>query len=183
MLDKKLLEEAKTSKILLFITIGVGLVISVLVVLQASYLARIVSGVFLKGQDLNSVWPFLSTLLLIIIIKAFLVWLEEIMASLAAAQIKKSLRQRLLAHLFSLGPTFVRGEQTGSLVNLLTEGIQTLENYFARYLPQLARVVLIPLLILIFIFPQDLLSGLILLFTAPLIPIFMILILPMFYRD
>ena len=62
------------------------------------------------------------------------------------------------------------------MVNVLVEGVEALETYFGRYLPQLLLAILIPLLILFFVFPLDVVSGLILLFTAPLIPIFMILI-------
>lgn len=176
MLDKKLMHEAHKVKQFLAMTIGLGLGTGLLAVLQASYLARIVHGVFLEKQDLRGVWPWLLALLVVIFFRAVLAWWAEVFAHRTAARIKEDVRQRLLTQLFSLGPLYVRGERTGELVNVLVEGTAALEAYFARYLPQLALSALVPLLILGFIFPLDLLSGLILLFTAPLIPLFMLLI-------
>jgi ATP-binding cassette subfamily C protein CydD len=76
----------------------------------------------------------------------------------------------------ALGPAYTRGERSGELVNTAVEGIEALDAYFGQYLPQLALVTLIPLTVLAFVFPLDPISGLVLLLTAPLIPIFMSLI-------
>ena len=76
----------------------------------------------------------------------------------------------------ALGPAYTRGERTGELVNTAVEGIEALDAYFSQYLPQLALAVLIPVTFLLVVFPLDPLSGLVLLLTAPLIPVFMILI-------
>jgi ATP-binding cassette subfamily C protein CydD len=81
-----------------------------------------------------------------------------------------------MRHLFSLGPAYTSGERSGELTNTVVEGVETLEAYFSQYIPQLALAALVPLTILIFILPLDLTSGLVLLLTAPLIPVFMILI-------
>jgi ATP-binding cassette, subfamily C, bacterial CydD len=86
------------------------------------------------------------------------------------------LRERLFAHIQALGPAYVRGERTGELTAAAVEGIEALDAYFSQYLPQLVITALVPLSILLFVFPLDLLSGVILLITAPLIPFFMILI-------
>jgi ATP-binding cassette subfamily C protein CydCD len=75
-----------------------------------------------------------------------------------------------------LGPAYTRRERTGELTAIAVAGIEALDAYFSQYLPQLALSALIPLSILIFVFPLDPLTGLILFLTAPLIPIFMILI-------
>ncbi|WP_423055361.1 thiol reductant ABC exporter subunit CydD [Zhaonella formicivorans] len=176
MLDKKLMTEAKKSRRFLALTITLGMFTGLLTVLQAGYFARVVSGVFLRGEGLRQVWHWLMFLLAVIVLRAGSAWLAEVVAYRAAARIKEDLRQRLLAHLFALGPLYARGERTGELVNLVVEGVESLEAYFARYLPQLALSVLVPVLILGFVFPLDLLSGFIMLFTAPLIPLFMILI-------
>jgi thiol reductant ABC exporter CydD subunit len=93
-----------------------------------------------------------------------------------AGQVKRDLRERLSAHLMMLGPAYAQTERSGELTNTLTEGVEALDAYFSQYLPQLALAVLIPLAILAFVFPLDFTSGLVLLLTAPLIPLFMILI-------
>lgn len=176
MIDRRLLREAREVRIFLALTVGLGFGAGLLAVLQASYLARVVNRVFLEGQGLGGVRPWLLALLGIILFRALLAWVSEVAAHRAAAQIKGALRRRLLSHLLALGPVYVAGERSGELVNVLVEGVESLEAYFARYLPQLALAALVPLLILGFIFPLDPLSGLILIFTAPLIPVFMVLI-------
>lgn len=176
MMDKRLWHEARAVRLYLALTVGLGLGGGILAILQASYLSRVVNGVFLEGRDLSGVWPWLAALLGVILFRAGMAWASEVAAHLAAARIKHALRRRLLNHLFALGPVYAVGERSGELVNVLVEGVEALEAYFARYLPQLALAALVPLLVLGFVFPLDLISGLILLFTAPLIPLFMFLI-------
>ncbi|MCJ7700011.1 MAG: thiol reductant ABC exporter subunit CydD, partial [Anaerolineales bacterium] len=93
-----------------------------------------------------------------------------------ALKVKSSLRDKIYAHILKLGPVNIRGERTGELVNLATEGVQSLDAYFSQYLPQLVLAALVPATYLAAVFPVDVLSGLVLLFTAPLIPVFMVLI-------
>ncbi|SFR01368.1 thiol reductant ABC exporter subunit CydD [Desulfoscipio geothermicus] len=176
MMDKRLMREAGAVRSFLALSVGLGLGTGLLAILQASYLARVVNRVSLEGQSLSGVWPWLYPLLGVIIFRAGLTWMGEVVAHRAAAQIKHALRQRLLAHLLALGPVYAGGERTGELVNALVEGIEALDAYFTRYLPQLALAALVPLAVLGFVFPLDTISGLILLFTAPLIPLFMFLI-------
>ena len=176
MVDKRLWREAKAARLALALTVGAGLGAGLLAVLQAGFLARTVNGVFLAGRDLDGVRPWLWALLGTIVGRAGLAWASEVTAFRAAARIKEALRGRLLEQLLALGPVYVRGERAGELVNLLTEGVEAVEAYFSRYLPQLALAALAPLTVLGFVFPLDLVSGLILLFTAPLIPLFMYLI-------
>jgi ATP-binding cassette subfamily C protein CydD len=91
-------------------------------------------------------------------------------------RVKTELRERLFAHLLALGPTYTKGERSGELTNTLVEGVEALDAYFSQYLPQIFLVVLMPLVIVIVVFSIDPLSGIVLLVTAPVLPIFMILI-------
>jgi ATP-binding cassette subfamily C protein CydD len=88
----------------------------------------------------------------------------------------RNLRERFFAHVLELGPAYTRDERSGELVNTAVEGIESLDAYFSQYLPQLALTVLVPVTFLLLVFPLDFLSGLVLLLTAPIIPVFMILI-------
>jgi ATP-binding cassette subfamily C protein CydD len=103
-------------------------------------------------------------------------WLSEIAAQEAAIRIKANLRERFLKTLIQLGPLYARGERAGELVNTAVEGIDALEDYLARYLPQLALAGLIPVFMLFYVFPKDAQTGIILLITGPLIPVFTMLI-------
>jgi thiol reductant ABC exporter CydD subunit len=175
-LDKHLLRQAMGTRFHLALTIAAGLLAGVVLVGQARYLSLVVSGVFLGGNSLDQVRPLLLTLLWLSLVRAGLAWSGEVAANRVAGRIKADLRQRLLSHLLSVGPAYAHAERSGELTNTLVEGIEALDAYFSQYLPQLALAALVPLTILIFVFPLDLLSGLVLLLTAPLIPVFMILI-------
>ncbi len=93
----------------------------------------------------------------------------------AAQRLGQSLRARLLRGAQRLGPYGLRAEASGDLITRLVDGIDAVLGYFARYLPQVAGAALIPPLLAICVFPADWLSGLVLLLTAPLIPLFMVL--------
>ncbi len=174
--DIRLLKQALASRTALSLTIGFGFANGILIILQAAGLAHIIDRVFLKAQSLVDVCLWLVWLLIVMFARAGLVWLGEISAHSVAAQAKNTLRERLFKHIYALGPVYASGEQTGELTQVLVDGIEALDAYFSQYLPQLALAALIPAAILFFVVPVDLTSGIVLLVTAPLIPIFMVLI-------
>lgn len=176
MIDKNLWQETKKSKPYLVGTILSGFLCGGLIVSQAYFLALLVDEVFLKGQDLKGTLPFFVFLAGIITLRGILGWLEEWFALQLAHRVQRSLREEIVLKIEKLGPVSLREEQTGELMNLVTEGIEVLHAYFGKYLPQLIKTALIPVLFLLIIFPRDWPTGLILLCTAPLLPVFMILI-------
>ena len=179
--NPRLLVEAKHAR-LVWVSIFVGWISGVFSIFQARELSKVINQVFLESKTLESVISLLITILVIVVLRSGFSWGSEMSASAAAGNIKEDLRHRLLTHIQGLGPAYLSGEagesetHTGELVNLTTEGIDALEIYFSQYLPQIALAALIPLTILIFVFPTDSLSGIILLITAPLLPIFLYLI-------
>jgi thiol reductant ABC exporter CydD subunit len=175
-LDKRLVRQAQAARTDLALTVGVGLLAGILLVWQALYLSRIVNQVFLGGKSLGEVQPLLFALLVLGLGRAGLSWASEVTAQRVAGQVKHELRRRLLGHLLKLGPTYAHGERSGELANTAVEGIEALDAYFSQYLPQLALAALVPLTVLVFVFPLDFPSGLVLLLTAPIIPVFVILI-------
>lgn len=174
--DRNLLNTARREWLALALTILLGLLGGLTILLQARQLSAILSAVFIDGQARSAVTSLLVPLLLILIVRALLAWLAEASAGTLAIQVKESLRSQLVNHLFRLGPAYTRGENSAELANTTLQGIENLDAYFSQYLPQAALAGLIPLAVLAVVFPLDWLSGLILLLTAPLIPIFMILI-------
>jgi ATP-binding cassette subfamily C protein CydD len=175
-LDKRLIQHAWSVRLHLALAIGFGALAGIILVGQALLISKIVAGVFLADKTLNDVQSQLLLLLVLSVTRAGLSWGSEVAAQRISGQVKHSLRQRLMKHLFTLGPAYTSGERSGELTNTIVEGVETLEAYFSQYLPQVAMAALVPLTILVFVLPLDLTSGLVLLFTAPLIPIFMILI-------
>lgn len=176
MLDRRLLREARGAAGYLALALGFAWLVSIGTVLQAKYLASVINGVFLDGQDLNRLWPWLQAALLFMVLRALGQWLSSEWALRAAVRVKDSLRRRLLERLLFLGPLYVRGEKEGELLTLFTAGVDALEEYFARYLPQLGLAALVPITLLVFIFPVDWITAVIVLVTVPLIPVFMLLI-------
>lgn len=176
MLDKRLLLEAKGQRWRLAALIGLGFAGGILAVLQAGFITKIIDGVFLKGLDLPAMQNWLAFLFVVIVGRAVLVWLTGTYAYSLAADIKLDLRKRLVDHVFAAGPVQMAAVPAGDLANTIVQGIENLEAYFSRYIPQLASAVLIPVLILFVAVPLDLTSAAIMLITAPLIPLFMMLI-------
>jgi len=147
-----------------------------LAVAQAWALAVTLDAVIFNDAGLTEVQPWLWGLLALFGARALIVWLAERSAFQAAAQVRATLRDRVHRHLQRLGPAYLSGQRSGALVETLTKGIDDLEGYYARFVPAMTLVMILPLAILTAVMPMDWLAGLVLLFTAPLIPLFMILI-------
>jgi ATP-binding cassette subfamily C protein CydD len=175
-INKRLLQLAQSARFNLILTIMLSLLGGIVLVGQAYFLSQIINSVFLEQQTLVDVRSLLLILLILSLIRAGFTWSGQASAQRVAGQVKTNLRNRLTAHLLALGPAYTHGERTGELTNTAVEGVESLNAYFSQYLPQLATAALVPVTILLVVFPIDTLSGLVLLFTAPLIPIFMILI-------
>ncbi|MBP2661680.1 MAG: transporter, CydDC cysteine exporter (CydDC-E) family, permease/ATP-binding protein CydD [Firmicutes bacterium] len=176
MVDKRLMNQLKQHRRQFSVLVGLGLGGGVLAVLQADFMAKIINGVFLAQLDWAGVSQWMAALFVVMTLRSIFVWLIEVTAHSLAAYIKKSMRQRILTSLFALGPMYIKRQQTGELINVLVEGVENLEPYFAKFLPQLFTAVTVPLVVLSVAFPLDITTGVILLLTAPLIPVFMIFI-------
>jgi ATP-binding cassette subfamily C protein CydD len=146
------------------------------VVAQALLLSRAISRVFLGGQTVGDVAALLLAIAGLALARAGLVWASELSAQRLASHVKRELRARLTAHVLALGPAYTAGQRSGELAHTLGEGVEALDEYLARYLPQAVLAGLVPLVVLALVFPLDWISSLVLLLTAPIIPIFMILI-------
>ncbi|MBN2146718.1 MAG: thiol reductant ABC exporter subunit CydD [Anaerolineales bacterium] len=181
-IDPRLLSQVKRFGMALIPAIGLSVAGGAFVVLQAAWLSRAISGVFLESKTLSETVPLLWGLLGVVLLRAALSLGAEIAANRAATGVKQGLRTALFEHILALGPVFTSSEtadgdvRTGELVSTATEGIDGLEAYVSQYLPQVVSAALNPLIILCFILPLDVLTSIVLLVTAPLIPIFMVLI-------
>ncbi|MCJ7714982.1 MAG: thiol reductant ABC exporter subunit CydD, partial [Anaerolineales bacterium] len=174
--NSRLLRFAQKSRLWLALTIFLGFLSGLFTVGQAKSISQIISQVFLEGDGLTEVKSLLLVTLEFFTLRALLAWLSSLSAKTIAVQVKSRVRKLLLKHLESLGPSFTQRERSGEISATIVEGVEALDAYFSQYLPQLVLSALIPLTILFFVFPMDMLSGFLLLVTAPLIPYFMFLI-------
>jgi ATP-binding cassette, subfamily C, bacterial CydD len=175
-MNRALFRQIHDARHALALTVGVGVLGMAVTIAHMVLLSRIVGRVFVAREGLDQVGPLLLLLLAAVVLRAALLSLQEVTAQRSAIRVKVALRERVFAHLFRLGPAYTKGERTGELVAIATEGIERLDAYVSRYLPQLALSVVLPLLVAAFVFLQDRLSAIVLLATAPIIPLLMALV-------
>lgn len=158
------------------ISIAFGLGQGILMVAQAWLLATLLHGFIIEGKQPEQSIPLFITLLLVTLGKAALAYGREVASFKAGSAVRQTIRQLVLTRLSRLGPAYIQRRPAGSWASLLLEQIENMQDFFSRYLPQMAIAVFIPVVILVAVFPVNWAAGLILLGTAPLIPIFMILV-------
>ena len=175
-LNRRLFQWTTNAKFALVMTVTAGFLAGIAVIAQARLISAVIARVFLESQQLPQVMPLMLWLLAVQLVRAGLSYLSETAASSTALRVKEHLRSLLARKLFDLGPAFAQNERSGELVNTVTQGVEALDAYFSQYLPQLALAGILPVAFLAAVFPLDPLSGLALLLTGPLIPLFMVLI-------
>ncbi|MGW7380261.1 thiol reductant ABC exporter subunit CydD [Streptomyces sp. NPDC054794] len=175
-IDPRLLRYARATRRFLVAVVGLGAVGAVLVIAQAMLIADVVVGAFQHGQSVAELRTPLLLLAAVAVGRSVVAWLTELAAHRASAAVKSELRGRLLDRATALGPGWLSGQRTGSLVTLATRGVDALDDYFSRYLPQLGLAVVVPVAVLARIVTEDWVSTAIIVGTLPLIPLFMVLI-------
>jgi thiol reductant ABC exporter CydD subunit len=172
-LDVRLLRYARSTRTFLVLSVVLGAVTAALVITQARLLSSALVAVTSDGADLAAVGSLVAGLIVVVATRALVSWATETAAVRSSARAKEELRQAALDHALRLGPV---GRDGGALTTLLTRGVDALDDYYARYLPQLVLAVVVPVAVLATVLGQDLLSAVIIAVTLPLIPVFMVLI-------
>jgi ATP-binding cassette subfamily C protein CydCD len=145
-----------------------------LTIAQSALLAIFIEQAFVDKNSLNQIKIYLIWVAIIYAAKALLSYLTERLAAVASSAIRRELRLRLVSHLLSGKVDYKNGPAQLSL--LATKGIDNLDPYFSRFIPQLFIASVVPLFVGIAITTQDFISGVVLILTVPLIPLFGILI-------
>ena len=172
-LDSRLLRRARGARVFLTASVVIGVASGVLIIVQAVLLAHGIAGVVLRGSPVAVVAWGLGA---VVLGRALLVWAQEVVAQRAAAAVKSTLRRQVLEHSLKLGPVWLSGERSSALTTLLTKGLDDLDPYFARYLPQLVLASTVPAGVIGWMATGDLIAAGTVVVTLPLIPIFMVLI-------
>jgi ABC-type transport system involved in cytochrome bd biosynthesis fused ATPase/permease subunit len=173
--DPRLLRQAGAARGYLAVTVGCGLAGAGLILAQAGLLSQALAGAA-HGTGIGVLSGTLAWLGVVVAGRAVAAGGGEAAALRAAAAVKSGLRRRLAAHALRLGPRWLGGQQPGEITMLATRGLDGLDPYFARYLPQLVLAAIVPLAVLIRVAFADWISALIIAATLPLIPLFAALI-------
>jgi thiol reductant ABC exporter CydD subunit len=174
--DPRLLRYARVTRAYLVLSVGVGGAAAGLVIAQAWLIATVVADAFLEHRGVASLRAPLLALLAVIAGRALLAWAAERSAYRAAAAAKSDLRRAAAARIAELGPAGLERRDQGQLTVLLTTGIDALDGYFSRYLPQLFLAVIVPVAIIGVVAGADWISAVLIAVSVPLIPIFMALV-------
>ncbi|WP_051704612.1 thiol reductant ABC exporter subunit CydD [Glycomyces sp. NRRL B-16210] len=171
--DRRLLHRARGSAAYIGVCAALGLAQTACVVVGAWLIAGLIAGAFAGGEDLAALAPRLLWLGAVLAARALLASVQEAAAHRAAAGIKSGLRRQALERLMRLPSG---RHHSGETAALLVRGLDALDAYFARYLPQLVLAVLVPVAVLAVMLAAYPPAALIVLVTLPLIPMFGILI-------
>ena len=174
--DPRLLRYARSTRGFLIAAVGAGVVSAVLIIVQARLLSQVLVDVTANGAVWKLVVGSVVALAVVFVTRAALAWLIEVLAVRSSAKAKQELREAALDRILAQGPAGPAAQNPGEVAALLTRGIDSLDAYYARYLPQLVLAVIVPIAILATVLGQDLISAIIIAVTIPLIPMFMALI-------
>lgn len=174
--NTRLIQKARSTGMLFPLIVLFGFLAGGLVIWQSWLLSEVIAKVFLAKYTISHVVPLLRMVLLVVLARALFTMVNESLAGRLAVKIKNGLREELLNKINRLGPIFLKGEKAGELTTTALQGLDALDAYFSQYLPQILLAALLPITILLVVFPMDILTGIVFVITAPLIPLFMILI-------
>jgi ATP-binding cassette, subfamily C, bacterial CydD len=174
--DRRLLRYARVAAPgHLAVAVTLGLLGALLILAQAGLLARALAAAA-RGDVAVALSGALAALLAVVVARAAVSYGGEVAALRAAAAVKSQLRRALVARSVRLGPVWLGGQRAGEIATLSTRGLDGLDSYFSRYLPQLVLSVLVPIAILARVMLADLISAVIIFLTLPLIPVFAVLV-------
>ena len=178
-LDPRLLRYSAAARGYLAVTVALGLAATALILLQAGLLAYVLAAAA-TGTGVRLLAGPLAALAIVLLARAAAGYGGEVTALRAAAAVKSQLRRRLTGHVLKLGPSWLcqspAGHRSGEVTTLATRGLDGLDPYFARYLPQLVLACVVPFAVLIRVGLTDWISAVVIAVTLPLIPLFAILV-------
>src|SRR5208283_4452725 len=173
--DPRLLRYARAARGYLVLTVALGLAGTALILAQAGLLAHALATAA-RGEVGGALAGTLIALLIVVLMRAAVSYGGEVTALRAAATVKSQLRSALTARALRLGPGWLGRQRAGEIAALSTRGLDGLDPYFARYLPQLVLGVLVPIAVLARVAAADWISAVVIAVTLPLIPVFAVLV-------
>ncbi|WP_426521113.1 thiol reductant ABC exporter subunit CydD [Diaminobutyricibacter sp. McL0618] len=174
-LDRRLLAYASAARA----TLALGAVIALAQTVCIVAFAWIVTQVIVRaiaGDGIRQLSGLLTALAIVIAVRGLLLWLADLTATRGGASSIGQLRAALLAAIARLGPSWLASRSTAEVTLTAGHGLDALDGYFTRYLPQLIMTAVATPLIVVVMLISDPTSGVIVIVTLPLIPLFMVLV-------
>ena len=175
-LAKWLKSQQSSCGIFLKLSVLCGVLNGIAIVAQAYFIAQILQGVIIDNLVPAALSLQFFALIGLLFVRSLLAQVRERISFEAGKRLRTDIRQAVLNKLVALGPVFIKGKPAGAWATLVFEQVEDLHDFYAKYLPQMMLAGFIPLLILACVFPLNWAAGIILMTTAPLIPLFMILV-------
>jgi len=169
-------KQKKACGFYLNLTVLFGLLTGFALIAQAYLISTILHGIIMDNLPKTAFTQEFIYLVVLIPLRALLAFARERSSFEAGKRLRLHTRKAVLDKVNELGPAFIKGKPAGSWASIVLEQVEDLHDFYARYLPQMLLAGFIPLIILTVVFPLNWAAGLILLTTAPLIPIFMIFV-------
>jgi len=167
---------ARAARLPLLLAGAAPLVSGVLLVVQAWLLARVLDAAIVGQQPRQALIGGILGIAGLMLVRACISWAGERAGADASERIKRHVRQSLFRRLVLKGPHWSRGRAAGELASAVVDQVEALDGFFAKYLPAMTAAALLPVAFAVVLLPVDVIAGLVLLITAPLIPLFMALV-------
>ena len=175
-IDRRLFQLLKEERTPFIFSIISGIFGAAMLVAQAYYLSQVIDSAFIQKSGMERLFLPLGLFALFSTLRMAFNWFSHTEANRGTLIIRDKVFTRLTSTVGALGPIYAKSVQSGRLSTTLLKGVEALDAYYSQYIPQIFFALFTPLLIAGTILPGDPISGGILLITAPLIPLFMILI-------
>ncbi|QLB18817.1 heme ABC transporter permease/ATP-binding protein CydD [Mannheimia granulomatis] len=174
-LQKWLKSQQKVIKKYMHLNVLLGIISSLFMIGQMWLLATMLHKMIIDKQSPSTFLMEIGLLFLCFVGRALMIFLRERVGFKAGQVLRFHLRQQILAKMEAVGPMIIQQKPAGSWATLMLEQVENLHNFYSRYLPQQFLSLIVPLVILCFVFPINWAASVILFATMPLLPLFMIL--------
>ena len=175
-LQKWLRAQQEPIKKLMRANIVLATLSALILVAQTYFLATLLNKLIMQKVPRDELIPYFLGLIIGFGLRAIILWAREKIGFQSGQLLRNHIRQKILDKIHLVGPATINQKPAGSWASIMLEQVENLHNFYARFLPQQSLSAIVPVVILIAVFPLNWAAGLILMITAPLVPVFMILV-------
>jgi len=175
-LQKWLRAQQEPIKELMRANIVLATLSALILVAQTYFLATLLDKLIMQKVPRDELIPYFLGLIIGFGMRAIILWAREKIGFQSGQLLRNHIRQKILDKIHLVGPATINQKPAGSWASIMLEQVENLHNFYARFLPQQSLSAIVPVVILIAVFPLNWAAGLILMITAPLVPLFMIIV-------